>query len=74
MNKTKGITFNLIELQLPASEEEKNLDSQSDSKYESAAKHPCIYANSHREQFPRVYQELKKYNYWRNLYGWMLVV
>lgn len=26
-------------------------------------------ANSDRNKFPRVYQELKKYNYWRNLRG-----
>lgn len=26
------------------------------------------YANSNRETEPRVYQELKEYNYWRNLY------
>ena len=65
----KWLNEQLHDLQLPESEEEENLDSQSDSKYESVTKHLRIYANSHREQFPRVYQELKKYNYWRNLYG-----
>ena len=65
----KWLNEKIPDLQLPESEEEENLDSQSDSKYESVTKYLRIYANSHREQFPRVYQELKKYNYWRNLYG-----
>lgn len=65
----KWLNEKIPDLQLPESEEEENLDSKSDSKYESVTKHLRIYANSHREQFPRVYQELKKYNYWRNLYG-----
>jgi len=65
----KWLNEKIPDLQLPESEEEENLDSKSDRKYESVTKHLRIYANSHREQFPRVYQELKKYNYWRNLYG-----
>lgn len=65
----KWLNKKIPDLQLPVSKEEEDLDSQSDSKYESATKHLRTYANSHREQYPRVYQELKKYNYWRNLYG-----
>lgn len=57
------------DLQLPVSKEEEDADPESDIKYESAIKYLRTYANSHREKFPRVYQELKKYNYWRNLYG-----
>lgn len=65
----KWLNEKIPDLQLPISENEENLDSQSDSKYESAANYLRICANSCRKQFPRVYQELKKYNYWRNLYG-----
>lgn len=42
---------------------------ESDAQYESAANTLRNYANSHREQEPRVYQELKEYNFYRNLYG-----
>lgn len=28
-----------------------------------------VYSNSHRLEEPRVYQELKDYNFWENLYG-----
>ena len=65
----KWLNKKIPDLQLPISKEEENLDSQSDSKYESATRYLRTNANSLREQFPRVYQELKKYNYWRNLYG-----
>lgn len=65
----KWLNNKIPELQLPLSKEQENLDLQSDSKYKSAAIYLRTYANSHRKRFPRVYQELKKYNYWRNLYG-----
>lgn len=55
--------------QLPLSLEEERMDNQSDVKYINAMKNLRIYANAHRDEIPRVYQELKKYNYWRNLYG-----
>lgn len=42
---------------------------ESDAQYESAANILRNYANSHRETEPRVYQELKEYNFYRNLYG-----
>ena len=54
---------------LPMSKKEERADKQSDNKYTNAMKGLRVYANSHRDKFPRVYQELKKYNYWRNLYG-----
>ena len=31
------------------------------------------YANSNRENEYRVYQELKEYNFWRNLYGTRII-
>lgn len=43
--------------------------SDSDEMYISAINYLRNYANSNRETHPRVYQELKEYNYWRNLYG-----
>ena len=49
---------------------------ESDAQYESAANILRNYANSHRETEPRVYQELKEYNFYRNLYGgkWIALV
>lgn len=58
--KVKGIN-------LPLSLEEEN--DESDAKYESAITYLRNYANNNRDSYPRVYQELKEYNYWRNLYG-----
>ena len=55
--------------QLPMSLDEEEQDTLSDSKYINAVKDLRVYANSNRNDYPRVYQELKKYNYWRNLYG-----
>ena len=55
--------------QLPMSLEEEEADSLSENKYINAMKDLRVYANSKRTEYPRVYQELKKYNYWRNLYG-----
>ena len=40
-----------------------------DQQYISATNILRNYANSHRDKEPRVYQELKEYNFWRNLYG-----
>lgn len=40
-----------------------------DQQYISAANILRNYANSNRDKEPRVYQELKEYNFWRNLYG-----
>lgn len=60
---------NLADVSLPMSLTEETLDSTSDEKYISAMTFLRTYANSNRGRFPRVYQELKKYNFWRNLYG-----
>lgn len=59
---------------LPLSLEEENKNS--DTIYESAMNQLRVYANNNRENAPRVYQELKEYNFWRNLYGikWYAVV
>ena len=60
---------NLTDVSLPMSLTEETVDSTSDEKYISAMTFLRTYANSNRDRFPRVYQELKKYNFWRNLYG-----
>lgn len=60
---------NLADVSLPMSLSEEMVDSTSDEKYISAMTFLRTYANSNRGRFPRVYQELKKYNFWRNLYG-----
>lgn len=54
-------------LELPKCIEEE--DEASDEQYESAVIWLKEYANRNREKEPRVYQELKEYNFWRNLYG-----
>lgn len=48
---------------------EKDEDTNSDEQYKSAINWLRNYANTHRETEIRVYQELKEYNFWRNLYG-----
>lgn len=60
---------NLVNVSLPVSLAEETADLTSDEKYISAMTFLRTYANSNRDRFPRVYQELKKYNFWRNLYG-----
>lgn len=55
------------EIKLPVSLQEET--PESDIHYESAMTYVRNYANSNRSKEPRVYQELKDYNYWRNLYG-----
>ncbi len=49
--------------------EEKDETISSDEQYKSAINWLRNYANSNRKTEPRVYQELKDYNFWRNLYG-----
>lgn len=65
----KWLNKKFSDLEMPVSREEEKADPESNIKYKSAIGCLRTYANSHREEFPRVYQELKKYNYWRNLYG-----
>lgn len=61
-------------IELPLSKEEEN--ENSDAKYESAINWLRKYANLNREKESRVYQELKDYNFWRNLYGgkWIAIL
>ncbi len=61
-------------LNLPLTPEEETLDS--DEEYKAATTSLINCANDHREKEPRVYQELKEYNFWRNLYGikWYVAV
>lgn len=61
-------------LKLPIKKEKETLES--DISYESAINWLRNYANSNRETESRVYQELKDYNFWRNLYGgkWIIIV
>ncbi|WP_455582542.1 hypothetical protein [Dysosmobacter sp.] len=54
-------------LNLPLDQAEETPDS--DQQYSSAANILRNYANSNRKTEYRVYQELKEYNFWRNLYG-----
>ena len=65
---------NLAGVSLPISLAEKTADSTSDEKYISVMTFLRTHANSNRDRFPRVYQELKKYNFWRNLYGCKILV
>ena len=60
-------------VKLPIEKEKETLES--DKEYESAINWLRNYANSNRESEYRVYQELKDYNFWRNLYGgkWIVV-
>lgn len=54
-------------LNLPIDKSSETIDD--DHQYSSAANILRNYANSNRDKEPRVYQELKEYNFWRNLYG-----
>lgn len=65
----KWLNVKYKELKLPITIEAEEKDKNSDEKYASAVDILRNTANSDRNKFPRVYQELKKYNYWRNLRG-----
>lgn len=58
-------------LLLPKDKSSETLDD--DQQYNSAANILRNYANSNRDREPRVYQELKEYNFWRNLYGTKII-
>ncbi len=62
---TKMNSFEGLSLPIDASEE----CSKDDMQYCSATNILRTYANQNRQSEPRVYQELKEYNFWRNLYG-----
>ena len=63
----KVLNEKISDIHLPLSSNEEN--EESDSMYYSSMAYLRKYANSNRDIEPRVYQELKEYNYWRNLYG-----
>lgn len=54
-------------LDLPLDKKSETIDD--DQQYSSAVNILRNYSNSNRDREPRVYQELKEYNFWRNLYG-----
>lgn len=68
----KKLNKNIEGAGLPTKEEEETIDD--DKKYESAINWLRKYANSNRDKEARVYQELKEYNFWRNLYGGKCIV
>jgi len=63
----KALNEFVPELKLPLNKKDEK--KSTDSMYASAINSLRIYANSNRDKEPRVYQELKEYNFWRNLYG-----
>lgn len=69
----KKLNKNVEGVELPIEKEKETRDD--DEKYESAINWLRKYANSKRDKETRVYQELKEYNFWRNLYGgkWIAV-
>ena len=69
----KKLNKKISGLKLPTKKENETLES--DMSYESAINWLRNYANSNRKTEFRVYQELKDYNFWRNLYGgkWIII-
>ena len=65
----KLFNYLIPDVAFPLSLTEEQTDHNSDEKYISAMRFLRVHANSNRDKYPRVYQELKKYNLWRNLYG-----
>lgn len=70
----KILNEKINDIHLPLNPNEEN--QQSDIMYSSSMTYLRKYANSNRDIEPRVYQELKEYNYWRNLYGckWISII
>ena len=68
----KKLNEKVAGLKLPLKREKETLES--DIGYESAINWLRNYANSNRETEYRVYQELKDYNFWRNLYGGKCII
>ena len=54
-------------IKLPTKKEEEK--AEDDIQYESSINWLRKYTNSNRDKEPRTYQELKDYNFWRNLYA-----
>ena len=63
----KYINEKIKDMDLPIMVDDEN--EKSDIFYESAMNYLRKYANAHRDSEQRVYQDLKEYNFWRNLYG-----
>lgn len=70
----KVLNDKISDLNLPLNPNDEN--EESDEKYSSAMTYLRKYANSNQDVESRVYQELKEYNYWRNLYGckWISII
>lgn len=68
----KKLNEKVKDLKLPVKKEKET--KEDDMKYESAINWLRKYANSNRDKEPRVYQELKDYNFWRNLYGGKVII
>ncbi len=70
----KALNENISDIHLPLNPNEEN--EESDIMYSSSMMYLRNYANSNRDVELRVYQELKEYNYWRNLYGckWISII
>ena len=70
----KKLNKKIANLNLPTSREEER--QETDILYESAINWLRNYANTNRIVEERTYQELKDYNFWRNLYGskWIIVL
>lgn len=68
----KKLNEKIPQIKLPL-KKEKEID-EDDIKYESSMNWLRKYANSNRKKEPRTYQELKDYNFWRNLYGTKIIM
>lgn len=70
----KKLNEKIDEIELPTNKEKET--NNDDRNYETAINWLRKYANLNREKEIRVYQELKDYNFWRNLYGgkWIVII
>ena len=70
----KNVEIKMKDMDLPIMVDDEN--EKSDIFYESAMNYLRKYANAHRDSEQRVYQDLKEYNFWRNLYGckWIAII
>ena len=70
----KYINEKIKDMDLPIMVDDEN--EKSDIFYESAMNYLRKYANAHKDSEQRVYQDLKEYNFWRNLYGckWIAII
>lgn len=68
----KKLNKKVEEIKLPIKKEKETEDD--DKAYESAINWLRNFANTHRDTEQRTYQELKDYNFWRNLYGGKVIM